>query len=277
MGKFLLQLTALEHEEPAMKRAVKNVIMDIQSDQQPKGNIKTHIVEAIENICSKHPGKKTGHLRKTITNHQSIKNAEFYDPVPPPKGKPLQRVVSFFNFVKYHILDGSRGKTLIGRSYSKQDALLFLKKDILSRFEKRKSIKIELDELQGSTGKEDEPTWWTFYEKDSVIPGTGKTYMQELALTDEEMQEAEMDNTTIQLTVTAEELGRDLFKPTALDSFFPETKFEPELTGNVYGYTSPQESGLRPRPEIVSASAAYRDLKNTKSLKLKRFPYKIEQ
>lgn len=274
MSKFVKQLTALVSRESAMKRAGENIKKDIQSQNQPLGNINPQVVAAIEKICSSKAENETGHVRDVVKNHQAVNMPGLYEPAPPPGKEPLRRALSLFSFVKYHILDGTQGNTYLGKSYSKQDLLPYYKDYLLDKFKQENPYLIDPDELQGSCGKPGDPCWWTFYEKHNSIPDSGETYMQELALSDMEMKNAEMDNTAVEISIAAEKLGLDLFKPTALDSFRPETRFEPELTGKKYGATAPLKQGLQSRPEIVSKSQAYRDFENRDKLPLTKFPYK---
>jgi len=161
-------------------------------------------------------------------------------------------------------------------SYDKRTSAQLLKRDFLAKF-KNDTVELEMDELQGTTGRPEEPTWWTFYEKTCDAPGTGESYMHELALSESEIKTAEQDNTVVELSIDAEILGEPLYKPTALDSFIPDTKFEPELTGKTCGYTVPQNPGLQSRPELVSSSVSYRRLNMNTILTVKKIPYQIKQ
>jgi hypothetical protein len=276
MKKCFKQLNGLAEMEPSMTKAVENIKKDCRSADQPNGNIPVAISKAMSGICSKYPENQTGHLEETVKNHQSINKPKFYTPVSPPQDEPLRRAISLSSFIAFHILESHRGKTLIGKSSAKHSSFPYLKKALLDEFEDNR-VELEFDRLQGTTGKQGEATWWTFYEKGGDMPKIGEKYMQELALGEDEMKKAEKDKIVVELAINAETLGKELFKPTALDSFIPETKFEPELTGRPYGYTAPEESGLQSRPELVSASVRYSDMNKNMILTLKKIPYLIQQ
>lgn len=278
MNTFFNQLKALVEKEPLMKKAVENVQNDCRSDDQPNGNIKPPVIESICNNCKEHAEEETGHLGETVRHHRSIERPDFYQPVSTPANEPLRRVTSLQFFVLYHMLESFRGKNLLGRSSDKHGSVPKLKKHLIDRFEDAgDEIDLDLDELEGSIGKHNEPTWWTFDEKGVDIAESGEIYMKELALGEGNLKEAEKDNTAIELSIDGEALGQDIFKPTALDAFIPETNFEPELTGKSYGYTAPGELGLQSRPEVVSASVPYRELRKNSTVTLKKYTYKANK
>jgi hypothetical protein len=276
MDRFFKQLTALTEEEPTMKKAVDNIFKDCQTEDQIHGNIKTPVVEAIAKICRGHREDETAHLDGTIRGHQAINKPGFYQPVPAPEDESLRRVTSLSSFVTYHMLESFRGKNRLGMGFDAHGTIEKFKRDLLDRFE-HDQVELEMDELQGSCGPPARPTWWTFYEENRHVPGSGEAYMQELALSEQEMNRAEVDNTTLELAIEPGALGQDLFKPTALDAFGPETRFEPELTGKPYGYTSPPKAGLQARPELVSPPVGYRELATDTILIIRRLPYRILQ
>ncbi|MBF0495396.1 MAG: hypothetical protein HQK58_02290 [Deltaproteobacteria bacterium] len=111
-------------------------------------------------------------------------------------------------------------------------------------------------------------TWWTFETSDLelVPPATGEDYMKELALSAREMDNGK-NTAVIELEITVEGLDSKVYKPTALDGFCSNTLFKPELTDRPYGLTCTAETGIKFRPEVISASKRYRDLK-TKQVRL---------
>lgn len=274
--KFFRQLTVLVEKDSSMTNAVENIKKDWQSKDQPHGNIKPPVTVSISRKCDSYPEDETGHLEETITAHQSINIPGFYQTVSTPGGEPLRRAVSLSVFLHHHINESFRGRNLLGKSYDRRTSIPKFKRHLLERF-KNDQVELELDELSGSTGPPGKPTWWTFYDKYCDAPGSGEAYMKELALDDKQLESAEIDNVVMEVIIYPEMLGQDLFKPTALDAFEPETKFEPELTGKAYGYTSPREPALQSRPEVVSASIPYRDLRKNTPVTVKKYPYKIYQ
>lgn len=276
MDRFFKQLSALVNQEPDMKKAAENIKKDCRSKDQPNGNIKEPVLESICEICGAHNDDENDHLEEVVKNHRSIHKPGFYEPVSPPANELLRRVTSLHSFILYHILESFRGSNLAGIGYDKHSYVSMKKKQLKERLENGDDL-LKPDELEGSTGKHGDPTWWTFYEAGLDSPGNGEMYMKELALSDHELEKAAIDNAVVESSIDSDSLANPLFKPTALDAFSPGTQFEPELSGKAYGYTSPPEPGLQSRPEIVSTSIPYRDLNKDTIVKLTKFTYNILQ
>lgn len=276
MDWFFKQLTVFSEQEPGMMKAADNIKKDCQSNKQPHGNIKNHVLDLICTVCHAHEKDHHSHIREVVRNHRSNDIPERYTPVSLPRAESLRRAVSLETFVQYHRLESFRGTNIHGKGFDSRSSVKLMKKQILTQLESG-DVQIETSILQGSTGKPGEPTWWTFYEGDLDLPESGESYMKELALSRSEMNKAESDNTVLEIEIEPRALGKKLFKPTALDAFYPDTLFEPELTGEIYGFTAPPEPGIRQRPELVSESINYRSFEPNSVVNIKRIPYNIVQ
>lgn len=274
MRKLIEQLTVLKSKEPDMAKAVENIKKDCQSPIQPNGNIRKPVVELICSCCNKYREDEISHISEVIRNHRSIDKPDLYIPVSHLPDVTVIRVLSLETFIHKHRLASFRDRNPFGKGYDSQSLRKFMKKDLLKKFEKG-SIQLDSSVLQGSTSKEGEPSWWTFVESHLKPPESGEIYMKELALSGEELKKAELDNTTVEISIKSSSLQLDMYKPTALDAFSPGSLFEPELTGKPHGYTSPTESGLQARPEIISKSKPYGEFLKVSPISLNKYPYHI--
>ncbi|MCP4698253.1 MAG: hypothetical protein GY862_15575 [Gammaproteobacteria bacterium] len=233
-----------------MAQAVKNIKTDCYSPSNPNGNITQAVMDSMEGECGKNPLPS---IEDTVNEHQTLKKPALYTkmngklPV-----KELKRVMSLTSFVTYHINNSSAAP------FAKLANAPTLLKDYKAEFKKTPAQKFPIDELEGSTGRLDAPSWWTFQE--SGVPPLSndpETYAQEMALGKRERERIKKDGMAVEITLTATELGESLYKPSALDGFEENTLFRPETSGLDYGRTHPVHAKLQSRPEIISPSKQY--------------------
>jgi len=271
--KFFKQIERLADKKPNMKQAVRNVKKDCQDNGNPHGNIKETVTESICKGCAGYSRDETAHLLDILNIHQSINSPELYTPAPSPHdNEPLRHVRSLTSFVAYH---------MIGRIPGEYDDLSDRKhynEYIRERFDRNgNEIELEIEELNGTIGSsENNLAWWTFYRdgKDGAkgLPTNCETYMMELALGEHELNQIKEDKIGVEVSVNVKDLKHKLYKPTALDSFEPDTRFRPELSGLPYGLTCPQEDGLNPRPELVSRRVRYPEDIDADNVRIKKLP-----
>ena len=231
--------------------AVRNVKEDSCLSGNSNGNI---TIEVLESICKKRKSS-TEKLEDTLRAHQSFKIPHKYSSYDKNNVKRLKRVLSLNDFVRFHINDDSVDKFTF---FYNPASLSSYKKDIL---EQENSFSMDQEDLIGTTGCMDSQTWWTFNLDDYPPPTTASTYVNELALEENYQEEIKNDGLAIEITIPSKALNKPLFKPNALDGFNENTRFRPELTGLPYGMTCPVDDSFRGRPELVSESERYQELK----------------
>ena len=64
----------------------------------------------------------------------------------------------------------------------------------------------------------------------------------------DELEKAEQSRGIIEIELEADKLNKNIYKPSSIDAFEANTKFEPELTGKPYGLTSPDKKNLQAFP-----------------------------
>lgn len=243
--------------------AIKNLRRDC--DHANGGNIPEPVVKSMENDCKNEDRldnfiKKYGILNKP-DNYCHIKyiadGTEF----------ELRRVLSLDVFVEHHVVyDKLKQADSESHSY---DSPATIKGYLIEKYAEKNKTEDwghtgGFEVLNGGTHKLGEVSWWTFSSTDFPIPASGKIYAWELALPETSLTGIELDDSFIEIVLTRSQLKADLFKPTAIEGFYENTPFHPELTGLPYGMTKPSDTSLRGRPELISKSISYVDSGITK-------------
>lgn len=274
------QFKTLAKRKPAMARAVDNLFKDCNTSAQPHGNIPGKIAQSMSDSCNRYKDHEIDHLEGLVKQHRAIARPTEYNHVPAPHTHTLLRVQALSTFFIYHFHNGAGGPGLLSTTASILDLNVpHGYKKLLKELDEGTTVKgtktYHAFELNGTTGKPDNPTWWTFCEKKYSRPNHGETYMKELALSGNEIKKARDDEFAVEISINPKDFNETLFKPTALDAFDPDTGFEPELTGKPYGYTAPCDRGLKSWPELVSKSRAYINIikNNSAEIMVRKIPF----
>jgi hypothetical protein len=232
----------------SFQTAIDNIVLDMKGDSNPYGNITSIAQESLNNGCNHPHGGRCVDMEKLVRDHHSHQKASGAV----ARNKPdedLRRVVPFHTFVDYHHKGGV--KALAN----------------LVRVGAVKTTTIPIKAMRGSTGRDTDPSWWTF---GPPPPANGQQYADELALTVEHKHptgapaDAAMIKGVVEVRIPPSAFPRDIFKPSALDAFCRNSKFEPNLSPDDHGWTKPDiaKVGLVSRPEFVSQSFAYSEIKD---------------
>jgi len=160
-------------------------------------------------------------------------------------------------------------KEEIFKSFSKESNILPLDKNILLKKSCHNTM------LKGSTGRSNVPVWWTWSEKEYTK--NGNMYMAELAMPDSEILHSLKEDAVVELEIPRKEHPNKFYRPTGLDSFYPETRFCPNISPDEkFGRTCPMDPAdpNDGHPEAVSKSISYSDdLPDGDYLRIKFFKY----
>lgn len=225
----------------AYDQAVDAVLRDLQGDDNVHGNITRTAQASLDKACEVTPGSGAIDIEAVIADHpspQPISGA----PARTPPDEPLRQVVPYSLFLRYHIgMDSERTLNLeAGVRHGKRS--------------------ISRSSFNGTTGRLGYPSWWTW---GSPPPAQGRDYVEQLALPEIVNAKAAEANGVAEVTIPQGHFpaGVFTFKPSALDGFGANTRFEPDLTDSPHGWTKPANPSTHPpRPELVSRSFAYADL-----------------
>lgn len=239
--------------DPRFAQAVENVYQDLYSKEgNPHGNLKPELVKALDGCCD---GDRE--LVEVIDEHCCHRFPALHCQSR-AAADTVKRVMSLSDFIQYHRLGtGAANESEMGvyrRLYATVEA-----------------ESISVVSMSGSTGPPERPCWWTFDEPEVSPPEDGKTLVEQLALSEEAKDLAKSDDRVITLELPSGEV--EMFKPTSLEGFEEDTRFRPELTGSPFGRTQPARQGLDGRPELVSRSVRYQELREDLILELKVLPY----
>ncbi len=241
MKRFRSRLEELRNEDPRFDQAVDNALRDVQSAENPHGNLTPPLVVALDGRC--HDDVP---LEPVIGEHCCNRRPELHrrsEPTP----DPVRRVMPRSDFIQYHLL---------GPGAANEESLDHYRRQFAPGRHQESTV-----DWGGSSGLPDRPSWWTFEEEGRAAPADGKTLLLELALGERARDLAERDGAVVDLGISPGELEVEFFKPTSLEGFGPETLFRPELSEAPYGRTEPVDEELEGRPEIVSRSFRYDDLR----------------
>lgn len=257
MSIFFEAVEELKERRPEMVRAVNNIVIDLQSPENPFG-ISAQLVENLDkSVSDGHP------LEETIRAHTTIQRPGFHTEAE-VNTEHIKRVMSKHTFVRWHLGDGRHTASFTDASdtawVSLEDIIETSGENLPAHVEARQSF--ETFQLKGTTGPKNAPVWWTWSEDGLPYEGKGEQYTAQLALTDNEISYARMDGLVVELNIPYEKHPEKLYRPTGLDSFFPDTRFYPNLNPTeCFGRTKPMppsesQKGL---PEAVSAAIEYSD------------------
>jgi hypothetical protein len=253
MQKLLDSLEALRQSDDSFRQAVENILVDMRSEANPYGNLAPDLVVSLDE-CSN--GSKP--VEDVIQEHQFLKKPEMHRS---SEVKPmLRRAMAWRWFITYQVLSGS------ATDESEIDAWR-------PRLEVGSRCQLFIRTLLGRTGKEGQPCWWTFDLPGCAVEEDGWCYALQLALGPSDLEQAQLDEKLVEVSIAGESVG-ELYKPTALEGFGPNTLFRPHLTDVDYGLTAPRP-GQEGRPEVVSASQAYHEVAGTtREIEVRVLPYK---
>jgi hypothetical protein len=231
----------------SFQTAIDNIVLDINGAGNPHGNITSVAQESLNSCCKVPHGGKCVDIEKVVRDHHSHQKASGAV----ARNKPdedLRRVVPFHTFVDYHHKGGVKALANMVRVGG------------------IKSTTIPIKAMRGETGRDTDPSWWTF---GPPPPDNGQQYADELALTVEHKHpkgaaaDAAMIKGVVEVRIPPSAFPKEVFKPSALDAFCRNSKFEPDLTSANYGWTKPDiaKVGLARRPELVSQSFSYSEIK----------------
>nr|VFK78251.1 MAG: hypothetical protein BECKSD772D_GA0070982_101019 [Candidatus Kentron sp. SD] len=257
MDNCLKRLRAFAEDNPAYQHAIRNIRRDLRAGDNPHGNIGPARARALADACA----DTTLPLPDVIAEYQTIKRPDLAEPIPRPDA-PLRRVMSLTCFVTYHYSKQRYVREASSDTESSLDKFVNkLKRDLEPLLEQNKSKEYKLNDFHGSTGKPEQPTWWSFREDGNrTTTNNGKRYLRELALSELEIKKAMKDGMAIEVIVPEEIIRKPLYKPCALDSFKEETLFRPDLSDASFGRTVPFNPNLVGHPELISESFPYKEM-----------------
>jgi hypothetical protein len=239
--------------------AIENIGLDMHGDSNQYGNITSVAQKSLDDCCgSSHVGS-CNDVEKLVRDHQSHQKASGATARNKPEDD-LRRVVPFHTFVDHHYKGGVKALANLVRVGAVN------------------TTTIPIEAMRGGTGRDTAPSWWTF---GLPHPRNGQQYAAELALTIEHSHpndapaDAAMIKGVVEVRIRSSEFPKDVFKPSALDGFCPDSKFKPDLSPSTHGWTKPDmaKDGLARRPELVSQSFSYSEIKRNIDLDITYLSY----
>lgn len=231
------QLLELADTAPTWQQAVNNLLSDLQTTAQPHGNIPENMAKALERGC-----KTAGaDVPATIQAHQTVRRTDLRSPTQRPT-QALRLCFSRTTFAVFHLASGADSAN---NAHAWTDVV----------------TPLQLQDLKGTTGRVDSPTWWTFADHD--LPPDADTYMAQLAMPRRELDLARLDGMAVVLDVPIAAFRQDFYKPCAADAFHENTLFRPDHTPAPHGLTHPTRDKLPPLPEVIARSVPYEKLGDT--------------
>lgn len=257
MSSFLEALEELKKQNPEMEGVLDNIIMDRRSPANPFG-ISRMLEESLDQaLMDNQP------IEAAVRSNSVVKKPGLHTEAA-DVGEHIKRVMSKQTFMRWHLGEGARTSEFTSVSDMAWTPL----EDIIETGEESHERNIaarqtfEPPQLKGTTGRQNAAVWWTWDEHGQGFTGTGKQYIMELALSDNELLQSELDEMVVEVSILLEKHPEKLYRPTGLDSFFPGTGFHPNCNSNeCFGRTRPippanQDNG---HPEAVSAAVGYAD------------------
>ena len=257
MNSFQEELLKLKERYPEMSGAVDNIIIDNSSPDNPFG-ISSQLGECLDQEI-----KDGQPLEQTIRDHTTIRRPDLHTEAD-VGAEHIKRVMSKQTFTRWHLGQGERTSDFTSASDMAWTPL----QDIIEPGEEDHEGNIvgkqryEPVQLKGTTGRKDAPVWWSWSEDDKIYPRKGKQYTEELALSDNEILNAELDGIVVEVSLSTGKHPATLYRPTGLDSFSPDTRFYPNLNPReCFGRTRPIPPArlTNSHPEAVSAALEYAD------------------
>ena len=255
MSGFFEALEELKKNHSHLERAVNIIIIDRQSPANPFGISRT-LEESLDQEL-----EDGNAVEASVRNHSMVKKPGLHTEAA-GVGEHIKRVVSKQTFMRWHLGKGDR----TGNFTSVSDMAWADLEDIIEPGKDEgqgnmiASHSFEPPRLKGTTGRKGAAVWWTWDEHGQSFTGTGRQYIMELALSENERRQSEMDEMVVEVTILQENHPEKLYRPTGLDSFFPDTLFYPNLNPHeCFGRTRPippanKDNG---RPEVVGTAVEY--------------------
>ncbi len=255
MSGFFEALEELKKNNTHMKRAVNNIIIDRQTPANPFG-ISHPLEESLDRALA-----DGNTVEASVLNHSMVKKPDLHTEAA-GVGEHIKRVVSKQTFMRWQLGKGDRR----GNFTSVSDMAWVDLEDIIETGKEAvegniiASHSFEPLRLKGTTGRKGAAVWWTWDEYGQSYIGTGRQYIMELALSENELRLSELDEMVVEVSILQEKHPERLYRPTGLDSFFPDTQFYPNLNPQeCFGRTRPippanKDNG---RPEVVGAAVEY--------------------
>ncbi|NJL27674.1 MAG: hypothetical protein HC897_07125 [Thermoanaerobaculia bacterium] len=240
MKKLLQELESLRQGRTDLGQAIANVRADIQSPENPHGNLTPPLVLALEQACSM---RQTA--QEAIADHRSDARPALHRQCAPTER--VSRAMARSDFISYHVL-GRLPSALANESYW------------ATHLAAVGTQQLEGPHFRGRTGCEGQPCWWRLEETGRRPPEDGRAHATALALSEDTHRRAEKDGALVEVTLASDLAADVFFKPTSLEGFGANTLFRPELTGSSHGRTVPTDPALTGWPEAVSRSAAYEEI-----------------
>lgn len=241
---------------PAYDQAVDNVLADLwHAEINPHGNI-TEIAQAA--LAVQRAGDDPPDFAARAAKLRSPQPASGANPCRPTPAEPLRRVVPYSWFLNFHLGSGLTGIRNV--------------RDMPLPDEAHEVI--PFSQFTGRVGRKDTSSWWTF---DRPAPVEGEAYMAELALPETTLSAAHESACVVEIPIPHTHFPVDLFKPSALDGFMKDSRFVPDCSSCVHGWSAPAEPQFKKRPELVSESFAYRDVKpGLDTITVAYFPIRVK-
>lgn len=225
MSSLLEALEELKKQNPEMERAVDNIIIDHQSPANPFGISRTLGKSLNKSLTDGNT------VEASILNHSVVKKPGLHTEAA-DVGEHIKRVMSKQTFMRWNLGEGVRTSEFTSVS----DMAWASMEDIIETGEESHEGNIaalqtfEPPQLKGTTGRQNAAVWWTWNEHGESYTGTGKHYIMELALSDNELLQSELDEMVVEVSILREKHPEKLYRPTGLDSFFPGTGFHPNCS-----------------------------------------------
>ncbi|WP_133510134.1 hypothetical protein [Candidatus Thiosymbion oneisti] len=238
-------------EQPGYGQAAANLMSDCPSTGNPWANIPVAIEQAIKEACDADLDRP---FTEIVEDHQTVRRPDAYERCKPPEDRPLRRVVTLTKFLHRHLLPGPEEPA----NYWSTEAQthLFEAREAYRQMLKSKPESLDSAIFRGTTGESGAPTWWTFPEAGRPASVDAATYMEELMLDPQSIDDARREGGVV-ISIPPQLLADQTYKPCALDAFWEDTAFRPDHSERPYGMTCPARSDLQGHPELISRSYRY--------------------
>ncbi|WP_089728150.1 hypothetical protein [Candidatus Thiosymbion oneisti] len=247
------QTQQLLAEQPGYQQAVHNLKSDCPAAGNPWANIPVAIEQAIKEACDADLDRP---FTEIVEDHQTIRRPDAYPARNPPDETPLRRVVALTRFLHRHFLPGPEEPANYWSTEAQTN--LFEAREAYRQMLKSKPKSLGSELFHGTTGKLGAPTWWTFPEVGCPAPADAATYMEELMLDPQSIDDARREGGVV-ILIPPQLLADQAYKPCALDAFWEDTSFRPDHSERPYGMTCPARPELKGHPELISRSYSYSD------------------
>ncbi len=272
MGAFFKALEDLKSSNPKMSHAVDNIAGDRRTRANPHG-----ISADLEKSADKEL-ENGGELENVVLSHHFLNRPDLHVEADIDADR-IRHVMSCQIFKRWHLGDGS----YTSGSELADDAVL---EDLLGPLDHDAGNILAAGpchptRLQGVSGRQGASVWWCWRKDGKPYSNSGEMYMADLALLDNEIDQAERDGMAVELELNREKHPGKLYRPTGLDAFIRNARFRPNTDSpERFGRTHPIQPSTETKglPEAVNGPIQYADdLPDDAEIRITSFKYKSDE